>query len=68
MEVLAVAAAVAGILAFVYVLIIGQKSIPEWWRERTAERHSNNDQNQSASLVATSPRLIPHRRAENLDW
>ncbi len=37
MEIIGILAAVVTILAFLYVVIIGQKSIPEWWRERQRE-------------------------------
>ncbi|MGH7492235.1 MAG: NB-ARC domain-containing protein [bacterium] len=68
MDVLAVAAAIAGILAFVYVLIIGQKSIPEWWRDRNAEKHGNNERHQLASLGASSPRTVPHNLPHRSDF
>ncbi len=61
-------AAVAGILAFVYVLIIGQKSIPEWWRERNTQKSGNSEQIPAASLVAASSRTIPHNLPHRSDF
>jgi hypothetical protein len=36
MDVVAAAAGLAGILAFLYVVFVGQKTVFEWWRDRRA--------------------------------
>ncbi|MDZ7290964.1 MAG: hypothetical protein ONB44_12305 [candidate division KSB1 bacterium] len=63
--ILTIAAAAAGILGFVYFLIFGQKSIPEWLRERKAATRAIKDQTQLASLISTPIRVVfhnlPHR-------
>lgn len=64
MELLALAAALAGILSFVYLLFLGQRSLIELWRERQAnKRNASNAQADAVILASPSAVLhnLPHR-------
>jgi len=65
MDILTLIATVAGILGFLYILIIGQKSIPEWFRERKTPK--NNLPNQS-ELQAISSRVVQHNLPHRGDF
>jgi len=65
MEFLTIAATVAGILGFPYVLFVGQKSIPEWFRERKTPK--NNLPNQPEPQII-SPRVVQHNLPHRGDF
>jgi LuxR family glucitol operon transcriptional activator len=63
--ILTIAAAVAGILGFVYFLVFGQKSIPEWLRER---KTANNAAKEHTSDISIPPRLVQHNLPHRGDF
>ena len=65
MEFLTIAATVAGILGFLYVVFVGQKSIPDWLRERKAPK--NDLPNQSVS-IPISCRVVQHNLPHRGDF
>ena len=58
-----IGAAIAGILSFLYLIFVGQKSIPEWWRDRKTEKRPANNQNASPNLLPSNlvQHNLPHR-------
>lgn len=68
MEVLTIAATVAGILGFLYILIIGQKSIPEWFRERKTEKKKQKAPSQAAASNSTPSRAVQHNLPHRGDF
>jgi LuxR family glucitol operon transcriptional activator len=66
MDVLALAATVAGILGFLYILIVGQKSIPEWLRERKAAKDAIDSQ--ATPALSISPRHVLHNLPHRSDF
>ncbi len=68
MDVLTITAAVVGILGFIYFITFGQKSIPEWWRERNAKKRGSKEQNQLELLAPAAPRTIPHNLPHRSDF
>jgi len=65
MDFLTIAATVAGILGFLYVIFVGQKSIPEWFRERKSPK--NNSPNQSEAQLISS-RVVQHNLPHRGDF
>jgi tetratricopeptide (TPR) repeat protein len=63
--ILTIAAAVAGILGFVYFLVFGQKSIPEWLRER---KTANNATKEHTSDISIPPRVVQHNLPHRGDF
>ncbi len=63
--ILTIAAAVAGILGFIYFLVFGQKSVPEWLRER---KTANNATKEHTSDINFSPRLVQHNLPHRGDF
>ncbi|MCG3118696.1 MAG: hypothetical protein ALAOOOJD_00950 [bacterium] len=68
MEVLTIAATVAGILGFLYILIIGQKSIPEWFRERKTEQNGKKAPSQPVASISLPSRVIQHNLPHRGDF
>jgi hypothetical protein len=68
MEALTIAATVAGILGFIYVVFVGQKSIPEWFRERRTAKDESTDQRQSPPSISFPPRLVQHNLPHRGDF
>ncbi len=64
MDVLTIAATVVGILSFVYFLFVGQKSIPEWFRERRAVKDATKD----PKPIPIPPRLVQHNLPHRGDF
>jgi len=64
MEVLTIVATVAGILGFIYVVFVGQKSIPEWFRER---RTAKNEAKSTPS-ISIPPRTVQHNLPHRGDF
>lgn len=58
-----ISAAIAGILSFLYLILVGQKSIPEWWRDRKTAKGPANNQNASPNLLPSNlvQHNLPHR-------
>lgn len=65
MEVLTIAATVAGILGFLYVILVGQKSIPEWLRERQAPQKNLPG---PSDLPPVSTRVVLHNLPHRGDF
>jgi len=65
MEFLTIAATVAGILGFLYVLFVGQKSIPEWFRERKTPK---NDLPSQSAPQAIASRVVQHNLPHRGDF
>lgn len=63
--ILTIAAAVAGILGFIYFLVFGQKSIPEWLRER---KTANNATKDHISDISIPSRLVQHNLPHRGDF
>lgn len=68
MEVLTIAATVAGILGFLYILIIGQKSIPEWFRERKTGKKDKKAPSQAVASTSKPSRVIQHNLPHRGDF
>jgi len=66
MEVLTITATIAGILGFLYILVVGQKSIPEWWRERKAVKNASTGQNNIPDSLP--PRTVQHNLPHRGDF
>jgi len=60
MDILTLVATVAGILGFLYILIIGQKSIPEWLREKRASKQNSSGADQTNLSISIPPRPVQH--------
>lgn len=65
MEFLTLAATVAGILGFLYVVFVGQKSIPEWLRER---RRPKNDLSNQPDHQLIPPHVVQHNLPRRGDF
>lgn len=65
MEFLTIAATVAGILGFLYVILVGQKSIPEWLRERQVPEKNLPS---PAELQFAAARVVPHNLPHRGDF
>jgi len=62
MEFLTIAATVAGILGFLYVVFVGQKSIPEWFRERKTPKNDLPNQFEPQAIASrVVQHNLPHR-------
>ncbi len=70
MEILAITATIAGILGFFYLLIIGQKSVPEWWRERKSNEDSNTSANNqiATETLPDNAKPILHNLPHRIDF
>lgn len=61
MKALTFATTVAGILDFIYVVFVGQKSIQEWFRDRrTAKEVLIRTQSQLSPPISIPPRFVQH--------
>jgi tetratricopeptide (TPR) repeat protein len=65
MEFLTIAATIAGILGFLYVVFVGQKSIPEWFRERKTPKNNLPDQ---FAVQAIAARVVQHNLPHRGDF
>jgi len=64
MEVLTIAATVAAILGFIYLLFIGQKNIFEWFHERKAKKNALKELSLSSAISIRAQTILhnlPHR-------
>ncbi|MEK7726835.1 MAG: hypothetical protein AAB354_00410, partial [candidate division KSB1 bacterium] len=68
MEALTLAAALAGILSFVYLLFLGQRSVVELWREKKNNKPAAAIEHASPVVIASTPPTIPHNLPHRADF
>jgi hypothetical protein len=67
MELLTIIAALAGILSFVYLMFLGQRSLLELWREKKKNKSSAATDLPSPFALAPAP-AIPHNLPHRADF
>jgi len=55
-----IVAGIAGILGFLYLLLIGQKSLFEWWRERQTSQPQTRSQEKPEADQTPTVTTVPH--------